>query len=59
MSEALKILKERLEQLQEQEAQIRKENMKLQDRTSSNAAHLSEVAKQVVQFKEAIKKLED
>lgn len=59
MNEVISILKKRLKELKEQEAGIRKENMKLQDRSTSNSEHLAAVAKQVVQFEEALQKLED
>lgn len=58
MTEVLAILRDKLERLKVQEADIRRENMKLQDRSSANAEHLASVVKQVVQFEEALAKLE-
>jgi hypothetical protein len=58
MTEVLAILRDKLERLKVQEADIRRENMKLQDRSDANAEHLASVVKQVAQFKEALEKLE-
>ena len=57
MTEVLAILRDKLERLKVQEADIRRENMKLKDRSDSNAEHLISVVKQVKQFEEALVKL--
>jgi len=59
MNEVLAIIKNRLEELKQQESDLRRETMTLQNRTNSNAEHLANVAKLVSQFEEAIKKLEN
>lgn len=59
MSEVLKILKSRVEEIEKQAASVRRSNMELQGRLVANTSQLAACEKQLKQFKDAIEKLEN
>ena len=59
MNEVIALLKQQLEDLKQQEATMRKENAKLQDRTQDNSEKLLLISKKVAEFEQAVRQLED
>ena len=52
MKEVKKLLQNKLEELKRQEATLRNERAKYQDRAQASSEHLASVVKQVEQFQE-------